>query len=197
MPLVDSQRHNISINLNSYLQNKQILRDLLVLDNQFLYVLSDYKTKEIQAIDNSPHLLNYLRYGLPDSTVTVYPKNVDIQFAAGLTQAKLSFLKELNLLIENKLCNLIKYPPFLPHYLSMTSNPEIINQCKKFDLSPNDVVKENNFYKESYDIMVVKFQILFEYWVQRVNAVDNKQDLAKMFKLVQSRQFFETLYEPK
>ena len=79
----------------------------------------------------------------------------------------------------------------------MTSSHEIVTQCEKFDLSHSDVVKENNFYKESYDIMAAKFQILFEYWAQRVNAVDNKQDLTKMFKIIQSQKFFETLYEPK
>ena len=197
MSIIDSQRYQNPIELDLYLKDRQMSRDLLILDNEYLYVLADYKTKEIQAIDHSPHLLNYLRYGLPDSTITVYPKNIKIQFSSGLTQEKLSFLKELCLLIENKLCYLIKYPPFLPNYLSMASSPDSVSQCEKFNLSLNDIVKENNFYKESYDIMTAKFQILFEYWVQRVNAVNDRQDLIQMFKIIQSRHFFETLYESK
>ena len=170
MSIIDSQRYQNPIELDLYLKDKQMSRDLLILDNEYLYVLADYKTKEIQAIDHSPHLLNYLRYGLPDSTITVYPKNIKIQFSSGLTQEKLSFLKELCLLIENKICHLIKYPPFLPNYLSMSDSPEIVSQCEKFNLSLNDIVKENNFYKESYDIMTAKFQILLDRKSTRLNS---------------------------
>ena len=159
MPKVDSQRYKIPINVNSYLNNKQIFRDLLVLDSQYLYVLADYKTKEIQAVDHSPHLLNYLRYGLPDSTVTVYPKNIDIQFSAGLAQAKLSFLKELCLLIENKLCNLIKYPPFLSNYYAIAAG-----DTKTLAFTPlAGILSQSKMIPLKYCPLIFKFEVFTIY----------------------------------
>jgi len=195
MTIIDFQRLNRSIDLELYLSKKQMSRDLLSVNSDYVYVLTDFKTGIIQAVDYSPNLLNYLRYGIPDSVIKVYPKNVSFEFIPGLIQQKLSFLKELSLIIESKLCNLVKYPPFLPNYVPISKNYETIAQCKKLDISLNDLIKENDLFKDSFSVMSEKFQILFEYWVQKINEIDNKEDIDKVFGFIQSKKFIITLYE--
>ena len=43
--------------------------------------------------------------------------------------------------------------------------------------------------------MSEKFQILFEYWVQKINEIDNKEDIDKVFGFIQSKKFINTLNE--
>ena len=57
MSIIDSQRYQNPISVDLYLKNQQMARNLLALDNEYIYVLTDYKTKEIQAID-TPNVLD-------------------------------------------------------------------------------------------------------------------------------------------
>ena len=113
------------------------------ISGRYKYVLSDAHTKEVLAVDDQPYLLNFLRLGLSDCTMTVLPDNIALDYESTITHLKLMVLKRLMLEIEKAKCDLMLTAP---EHLSFTLTDELRKFSKEYyDIDADLLQKEIKF----------------------------------------------------
>jgi hypothetical protein len=145
------------------------------ISGRYKYVLSDAHTKEVLAVDDQPYLLNFLRLGLSDCTMTVLPDNIALDYESTITHLKLMVLKRLMLEIEKAKCDLMLTAP---EHLSFTLTDELRKFSKEYyDIDADLLQKEIKFAKNNIDLFISKSVIVFSFWGNKILSANNKEDL--------------------
>ena len=167
MATIKTQRRNESIDAHLYHKNSRgFLHEVGALNHNYVYALIDYHSRQILATDHTPHLLNYLRYGIPDSDIDIYPANVNLIYPGHIVQMRLNFLKELSVRIEKYLCHFQKFPPFLHDMPTKFDSRDVGDLAQRLDVDLDALSRERQLFRDSYQSVAARCDILFEYWVK-------------------------------
>ena len=139
----------------------------------YIYLLTSVASKKNLAFDHRPELLNYLRQGLPDCNIYVYPKMSDykldtsnVMFA--IIQARLDALRFLCLVIEETRARSILRPPFLKGRAKIEPNLHWNTLAQQYDISLDLLIKEQNQIEDYCDDVTAKSIIFFHYFCKQI-----------------------------
>ncbi len=142
----------------------------------YTYLLTSVGSKKNLAFDHRPELLNYLRQGLPDCNIYVYPKMYDykldtsnVMFA--IIQARLAALQFLCQVIEETRARSVLRPPFLEGRIEIPPNLHWKTLAQEYDIDLDLLTKEQSLIEDYCDDVTAKSIIFFHFFcIQIVHA---------------------------
>ena len=164
----------------------------------YTYLLTSAASKKNLAFDHRPELLNYLRQGLPDCNIYVYPKmynykldTSNVMFA--IIQARLNALQFLCLVIEETRARSILRPPFLNGRTKIEPNLHWNTLAQKYDISLDLLIKEQNLLEDYYDDVTAKSIIFFHFFCKQIIHAQSLKEIKEIETQIRRHERISTI----
>ena len=164
----------------------------------YTYLLTSVASKKNLAFDRRPELLNYLRQGLPDCNIYVYPKMYDykldtsnVMFA--IIRARLNALQFLCSVIEETRARSVLRPPFLAGRVEIQPNLHWKIFAQAYDIDLGLLTKEQSLIEDYCDDVTAKSIIFFHHFCRKIVYARSIKEINDIRDQIRQQELLSTL----